>query len=193
VGLKLVMAGALVSGACSSSVPLDVAPGSAGVGGVGGGAAGDQGAAGRGEAGSTDAGADGLADAASEGGCLTLPSWPTPDPFITSGDATSSSCGGKTLQQVIDAVHASHPELADIARIFSPDPSLDGSFIYAFAAPMAFRLVFVRGSGDCPSGCIERDYWYFQTDASCTPVLVGNHAVGACPPLGDWCKGETHF
>jgi hypothetical protein len=22
---------------------------------------------------------------------------------------------------------------------------------------------------------------------------VENHSVGPCPPLGDWCKGETHF
>lgn len=193
------MAGALVSGACSSSLPLGVATGSAGaggassvggVGGTGGGAAGNHGAAGLGGAGISDAGADGLADAASGGGCLNLPSWPTPDPFITNGDATSGSCGGKTLQQVIDAVHATHPELADIVRIFSADTFPDGSFIYAFAASMGFKLVFVRGSGDCPSGCIEREYWYFQTDASCTPVLVGSYhprrgeGDGGCPNYG---------
>ena len=132
-----------------------------------------------------------MTDAASGGACLTIPAWPTPDPFVTSGAATASgSCGGETLQQVIDAVHSTHPELADIVRIFAPGTLPDGSFIYAFAAPTGFRLVFERGGGDCLGGCTEHEYWYFQTDASCTPVLVGSYhpdqAAGdaGCPLYG---------
>jgi hypothetical protein len=196
LGLGLMVAGALVSGACGPSVPLGTAKGSAGVGGIGGvgglsGAAGNSRATGLGGASLTDAGVGGMADAVSGGVCLTIPSWPTPDPFITNGAATASgSCSGETLQQAIDAVHSAHPELADIVRIFAPGAFLDGSFIYAFAAPTGFRLVFVRGGGDCPAGCTEHQYWYFQTDGSCTPVLVGNYhpdqgtGDGGCPMYG---------
>ena len=43
-------------------------------------------------------------------------------------------------------------------------PLWDGSRIHAFQSPDGgFSLVFLRGSGDCPSGCIERRYWYFET------------------------------
>lgn len=189
--LKLVLAGAVVSGACGSSRPLDPAAGSggAGAGGVGGtsGTAGMSGGGGTGGA-AGNGGTAGLGGA--DGACLTIPPWPTPDPYVTSGATVGASCGGTTLQQVIDAVHAAHPELADIVRIFAPGAFPDGNFIYAFAAPTGFRLVFVRGSGDCPSGCIEHEYWYFQTDASCTPVLVGTYhpgrgdGDGGCPTYG---------
>jgi hypothetical protein len=39
-----------------------------------------------------------------------------------------------------------------------------------------FSLVFRRGSGDCPSGCIDNEYWYFQTDSKCEPQQVGHYA-----------------
>jgi hypothetical protein len=141
--------------------------------------------------GNTDAAAKSTAGG-DGGACLAIPPWPTPDPFITSGSATASgACSGKTLQQVIDAVHAIHPELADITTIYAPSGLLDGSFIYAFAAPGGFRLVFERGGGDCPAGCTTHEYWYFQTDASCAPIQVGHYHPddalidGGCPMIGE--------
>jgi hypothetical protein len=150
------------------------------------------GGAGSAGTGVTDAAADGPAAVVGDGGaCMTIPPWPTPDPFVTSGAATAGgSCGGETLQQVIDAVHAAHPELADIVRIYAPTGMFDGSFIYALATSGGFRLVFVRGGGDCPAGCTTHEYWYFQTDASCTPLEVGHYhpddptTDGGCPMNG---------
>lgn len=36
-----------------------------------------------------------------------------------------------------------------------------------------FALVFKRGLGDCPAGCTDNYYSYFDTDASCTPTQAG--------------------
>jgi hypothetical protein len=152
-------------------------------------ASGSGGAAGSAGGGNSDAAADDLTDAEGTGTCLTIPPWPTPDPFITSGAATASgACSGSTLQQVIDAVHSTHPELADITQIYAPDSFLtDGSYIYALASPGGFRLVFVRGGGDCPSGCMTHEYWYFQTDASCLPVQVGHYLPDYLTSDGGGC------
>ncbi len=123
---------------------------------------------------------------AADAGCLTIaPPYGPPWPLVTDGATKAGgSCAGKTLQDVIDAVLAAHPELADITRIYAPGTFPDGSFVYAFATPDGFMLAFVRGGGDCPAGCTEHEYWYFQTDSSCAPELVGHFdpsSANGCP------------
>jgi len=91
----------------------------------------------------------------------------------------TGACAARTLAEVIAAVHRQRPDLADIKvlQASNPDPSLsDGSLIRAFAHQGGFRLVFKRGDGDCPSGCIDNWYWYFQTDAACEPALAGQYS-----------------
>jgi hypothetical protein len=79
-------------------------------------------------------------------------------------------CQGVTLAETIERIHTEHPELADIEALYAPDPERGGdrSYIYAFQKPDGtFALVFKRGGGDCPSGCTENDYWYFDTVGHC--------------------------
>jgi len=94
------------------------------------------------------------------------------------------ACAGKTLGQVIAAVHQQMPTLADITVIEGMDPNLggDGNRIYAFAHDDGFRLIFKRGSGDCPSGCIDNEYWYFATDERCVPAPAGHYASAYTNP-----------
>lgn len=98
------------------------------------------------------------------------------------------ACQSVTLGQIIDGIHAEHPELADISTLYAPNPQGggDGSFIYAFQRPDgAFALVFKRGGGDCPAGCTENDYWYFETVAKCEVSAVGytrRYFDGKCLP-----------
>ncbi len=88
-------------------------------------------------------------------------------------------CAGKTLQAVIDAVGVLQPSLADIQRIRPSGLTIDGDFIYAFAkADGGFALAFKRGRGDCPSGCLADEYWYFETDATCAPRQSGHYSSG---------------
>jgi hypothetical protein len=86
-------------------------------------------------------------------------------------------CAGKTLASVIAAVHEGWPDLAGISAIAGMDPNLsgDGSLIFAFSAEGGFRVVFKRGMNDCPAGCIDNRYWYFETDKQCAPRLLGEY------------------
>jgi hypothetical protein len=39
-----------------------------------------------------------------------------------------------------------------------------------------FRLVFRRTThANCTGSCVDREYWYFQTDASCAPQYLGKY------------------
>jgi hypothetical protein len=113
------------------------------------------------------------ADAASDVAPASLPGAPVTQPSA----AGSGACAGNTLGQVIAAVHQRMPALADITVIDGMDPNLggDGNRIFAYAHDDGFRLVFKRGSGDCPSGCIDNEYWYFATDEHCVPGQVGHY------------------
>jgi hypothetical protein len=101
----------------------------------------------------------------------------------------AGACQGITLGDTIDRIHAEHPELADVATLYAPDPERggDGSFIYAFQKPDGtFALVFKRGGGDCPAGCTENDYWYFDTVGHCDISPEGHTRRafdGACLPI----------
>jgi hypothetical protein len=91
----------------------------------------------------------------------------------------TGDCAGKTLGAVIDAIHLANRKLEDITVLYDPqDPLIGPAFILAFTTPDGFRLVFMRGSGDCPAGCINREYWYFETNAACEPVQIGHYARG---------------
>ena len=89
----------------------------------------------------------------------------------------SVECKDESLADVIAKVHRNIPDLADIDALYRPEPNRggDGNLIYAFQHPQGgFALVFVRGSGDCPSGCISHEYWYFDT-VVCIPLLLGRY------------------
>lgn len=101
-----------------------------------------------------------------------------PGPPVTSRDATGAGpCAGTTLGEVIDAIHDAHPELSDISEVFGSKPyQSDGSFVIAYSLPDGgFAAVFKRGGGDCPAGCTENEYWYFETGDTCSVVQSGHY------------------
>lgn len=93
--------------------------------------------------------------------------------------AGQGACSGKTLGDVITAIHAANPELADVNLIIDPamppPPIVITAQITAFETADGFAIVMQRGEGDCESGCIEIQYWYFRTDANCDPQEVGHY------------------
>lgn len=106
--------------------------------------------------------------------CSYAPAYP--GAFVYSRDASGSgACATTTVSELLAAVHAQRLDLADIDTIYDPRGGIsDGSYVYVFQkADGGFALAFKRGIGDCPSGCIENDYFYFETDGSCTPSAVG--------------------
>jgi hypothetical protein len=139
----------------------------------------------------TDASGDGPADASAaspdgaRGEAADVPTHDSPAAangapgrFLTSQKAAGAgSCSGKTLADVIAAIHALDPSLADIVAIYNPaDGTSDGSFIYAYArGDGGFDVVLRRGQGDCPAGCTDNEYFYFSTDGGCRPQKVGHY------------------
>ena len=152
-----------------------------GAGGVAGGYVGSAGASG--VAGTGGASAAGGGSGGEDGACpkVTDPNVP-PGPAVTSWSAVGQgACAGKTLQSVVDAIHAQHPELDDIINLWM-EPSIDGSFVYAFATPDGgFAIVMKRGGGDCPAGCTDNHYFYFLTDGACAPADAGKYDPVAGP------------
>jgi hypothetical protein len=137
---------------------------------------------------------DGAAGAAGSGGGSLTPgnAWKNkqdvaPGPALTQlSEQSSGACAGTTLADAIAQVRMLRPDLSDVAELYLSNPGMagDGSYIYAFAgADGGFALAFKRGGGDCPSGCTENDYWYFETDAACQVQAVGEmHDSGPCTP-----------
>jgi hypothetical protein len=119
-----------------------------------------------------------------------------PGPAISDPTAHGPTvCANTTLAEVIAAVHAGWPMLSDITVndiapqsggiVLGDPPRRLFAFAYQVGHDEGFALVFKRGGGDCPSGCTDNEYWFFRTDASCKPDLVGHlHSVlqsqGSC-------------
>jgi hypothetical protein len=114
-----------------------------------------------------------------------------------SSAAGEQGCAGTSLAQVVDAIHAAHPELADIRDLYPSTPDAaagDQSLIYAHETPDGgFALAFRRGGGDCPSGCAGDEYWYFRTDALCQPEQIGHLADASDADAGAACRRFTGF
>lgn len=94
-------------------------------------------------------------------------------------------CAKVSLAEVLRAIEALRPDLSDVSTLYAPDPDTggDGSFKYAFLKPDGgFAVVIKRGDGDCPSGCITNDYWYFETGVGCEVQEIGETHRG-----GDGC------
>jgi hypothetical protein len=112
-----------------------------------------------------------------------------PGVYLTSTTATASGsgpCATTSLNDVLSAIRADDPSLADIQTLYDPSAGGgDGSFIYAYdVGALGFDVVFKRGLGDCLSGCTDNDYQYYSTDASCRPTKVGHYhaawGTGTC-------------
>lgn len=82
-------------------------------------------------------------------------------------------------QTVIDRIREKFPEVKDIEPT-ERKPSYIGESPYAIYGELrdsAYIVAFSRGWGDCPSGCIERHWWYFE--------VKGNDDINKI--------GEKHF
>ncbi len=104
-------------------------------------------------------------------------------------DPGSAACQGQSLDDVIARAQALVPQLKAVNQLYVPDPNRGdhGSFIYAFQLDNGgFALAFQLGSGDCPSGCIDHEYWYFVTTDTCEVLQVGHYRpISAACPVGE--------
>lgn len=109
----------------------------------------------------------------------TVPDMPTK---VDDPDATGQGpCASMTAREVLDAIHAAYPEVADIGDFYDPQYIGDPTLVYPYTSDAGFSMVLARGDGDCPAGCINWDYYYFQTDESCVPKQVGFYSARSGP------------
>ena len=70
----------------------------------------------------------------------------------------------------------------------APSPNFiagDWSNVYARQTRDGITYLFRRGWGDCPSGCLYSEYWYFIFEGD-QPVFVGHWAPDEDPNEPDW-------
>jgi hypothetical protein len=130
-------------------------------------------------------------------------------PVFNRDEPSNPECQLQSLDELIAQAQLLVPELKAVNTLYEPDPDRggDGSFIYAFQLDDGtFALAFQLGSGDCPSGCINHEYWYFVTSDACQPLQVGHYqpnsaactpgeapmwGIPGAPPPGTGCGGVT--
>ncbi len=108
--------------------------------------------------------------------------------LLTKSSATGTgACANVTVATFLLAIHALNPQMPGVATLSTcPDSSgIIGvsSGVYAYrTACGSLQIVIWQGSGDCPSGCIDNEYWYFDSDTNCQPVQVRHltNAVNGC-------------
>jgi hypothetical protein len=163
------------TGATGSAGPAD---GGSGGGGTSAGAGG----------GPADGGTSGLTDVGQAGDGPSVSDTPkqVEDPDA-SGDGP---CASKSARDVLDAIHQAYPELADITAFYDPMSIGASAVAYPFTSDAGYSLVLARGAGDCPAGCIDWDYYYFQTNDSCEPTQVGSYSAHFGPCNGYTVRGE---
>jgi hypothetical protein len=87
-------------------------------------------------------------------------------------------CQGKRFADVLAEIWAARPELKNQP---GAAPQGDGFVqVSGFVDDGGFRIILDRGTGDCLSGCLAHELWYFATDEACVPVEVGHGKDGAC-------------
>jgi hypothetical protein len=80
----------------------------------------------------------------------------------------------ETAAEAVSVVKSHYPNVADITD--TPDNVIDKSDdIYVLPRVDGWRLVFWRGWGDCPAGCINAHYWYFFVKTDGEIELVGEY------------------
>jgi len=106
--------------------------------------------------------------------------------FPTSVEATGfGPCEGTTVGAIVATIQEQYPELADIT-VFEPSGAAvvegrDGtdpqsSFYEVALHDETVEVSFRRCTGEVVDDqCSDSSYWFFETDATCEPLMVGRY------------------
>lgn len=102
---------------------------------------------------------------------------PTPSGPSAPNDAPTSAPATPALAAASDAIALAQkqfPELKDIK------PTASGTIgastnITVQEMPGGWNLIFWKGSGDCPSGCINHHFWYISVDKTGKVAKAGEY------------------
>ncbi len=92
-------------------------------------------------------------------------------------DEGSGDCADVSIADFLARIHEAHPDLSDVTDMRNEDAGgeQERSYIGFKKDDGRLQAVLYQGAGDCPSGCIDDIYHYFEADESCDPVLVGSY------------------
>lgn len=87
-------------------------------------------------------------------------------------------CAGVSVEEFVRAIRAQNPELADVTEMHAEvsDGESASYYVTFIENDGGLRAVFQQGSGDCPSGCIDNLFHYFEAGDTCEPVLAGSYS-----------------
>jgi hypothetical protein len=113
--------------------------------------------------------------------------------ILDDGVTGTGTCANATVGSLINTIRTEHPELADIERVCSPYPGCWVTFYYTDIKVLpygeGFRIVLRKATGQ-PATHSPEDDWYFQTDATCYPDLIGHLHIlwsfGHCNGIALW-------
>jgi hypothetical protein len=79
------------------------------------------------------------------------------------------------FEKVEDAIHAVQSMYPDVAGINEQPDNVFGKTNDISVIPIedGWRLIFWKGWGDCPAGCINSRYWYFEAGTDGKIKLIG--------------------
>jgi hypothetical protein len=97
------------------------------------------------------------------------------DVVTETSDVGTGPCSETSVADVLEQIAVLEPGLT-ITGLTSLDSFRDRGGVIAVRNGDGFRVVVSVGAGDCQAGCIDREYWYFETDAECHAVRVGHYA-----------------
>jgi hypothetical protein len=100
----------------------------------------------------------------------TPPATATPGPTNTPPPKPAATL--PSADEAIRLVKQKFPELQDIQKKPAGGIGASTDIVIQDRAD-GWNIIFWKGSGDCPSGCINNHYWYLAVDKSGTVVLAG--------------------
>jgi len=124
----------------------------------------------------TSGGAGGSHSGGSSSGLINCGTDPVLTPLANSSATGTGACQGVTVGAFLSAIQVQDSQIQissvqTCASISSSIGASGGVFAYRTSCG-SLRVVVWQGSGDCPAGCIQNDYWYFDSDTNCQPILV---------------------
>lgn len=93
----------------------------------------------------------------------------------------SGSCQSKSVADIVDEIAAKEIRLEGIPLKWAAEQGMDAEgvgVVHAFeTVGGGFAFAIKIGWGDCMSGCINNQWYYFKTNQNCEPLLSGEFSA----------------
>ncbi len=91
---------------------------------------------------------------------------------LTVQTENSPNKGSLSGYESIVAIQNRFPEVASIRPLLTPEP-IKPDHVVIYELDGKWDIIFITGSGDCPSGCLNNYFWYFSAWPNGKIIKVG--------------------